>query len=265
MSGPESTRHEQEKQIMRSFHALAVLGTVLMMSVASLATAQSIQGFEFTNNSGAPASDLHAVFSGTGGTVTAWVLTQPAGCPAPTIPTNTPPLGNSFTIDWGVACVPVGATVEVEVRTDFGPAVFVSGEWTFPPVAIPPGDVVEGVMLPMCCENSGLPGGGAWDKNNSTALNGCDNHLGPGSCFDAHTGRQVFKFHQICLAPDTGVQCVDKDPPEVPVIEIEDGPPMIPTLSPTGLISMGLLLSLAMTVGVMRQRSKKLTGEGTDA
>lgn len=254
---------------MRSSHALAVLGTVLMMSVASLATAQSIQGFEFTNNSGAPASDLHAVFSGTGGTVTAWVLTQPAGCPVPTIPTNTPPLSFSFTIDWGVACVPVGAKVEVEVRTAFGPAVFESGEWTFPPVAppvpIPPVDVVEGVMVPMCCENSGLAGAGAWDKENSTALNGCDNHLGPGSCFDAHTGRQVFKFHQICQAPNTGETCVDKDPPVTPEIEIEDPPHTVPTLSPTGLISMGLLLSLAITFGVMRQRSKKLTGEGTDA
>jgi len=110
--------------------------------------------YKITNGTGAAASDLHVTFTGTGGTITTVVKVNPAGCPAPAIPSNMA-VTNTMVLDWGANCVPAGGSVTVEVTTPNGPLAFSGGCWTSVASPTCPGigpvnqnDIVQSVQRP---------------------------------------------------------------------------------------------------------------------
>lgn len=85
--------------------------------------------FTFTNSTGQAASDFHAIFAGTGGSLETAVVTAPAGCGEPKIPSNGK-VGNRSEIEWPSACIPAGSTITIRVCTQNGPLAFAGGHWT---------------------------------------------------------------------------------------------------------------------------------------
>jgi len=102
---------------------------ILIISLFSTSV-QAADGkiYQFTNSTAFVQSDLHLVFTGTGGSLALTVLTNPPGCPAPTIMVTAPEVW----IDWGVSCIAPGAIVVVQVNTANGPLDYNSGTWTRP-------------------------------------------------------------------------------------------------------------------------------------
>ena len=116
---------------------------------------QHCKEYTFTNNLNQSVSDLHAIFSGTGGDLTTTIISNPPGCPAPAIPSNGQVI-NRMDVDWGTACVDPGESVRVKVCTRNGPLNFEGGFWTLNGVdvgTLTADDVAEG-------QESGLPSNG---------------------------------------------------------------------------------------------------------
>jgi hypothetical protein len=85
------------------------------------------------NTSGRVASDLHLIFSGTGGNISVDPLSLavvPGGAPVPKIASNPPAISNEVDIEWDNPAVPPDATVNFVVATRAGPLKFISGYWT---------------------------------------------------------------------------------------------------------------------------------------
>ncbi len=85
--------------------------------------------YTFTNNSTGNVSDLHVLFSGTGGSLEAVVVEQPEGCPAAAVPSNGR-ISNRMDVDWGEACIRPGQSVRIKVCTKNGPLRPEGGYWT---------------------------------------------------------------------------------------------------------------------------------------
>lgn len=108
------------------------LALALLVSTTAICLAFAAKVVCVKNTTGVWASDLHVTFSGTGGNVTVPPGSVIAfGCPVPAVPSNGQ-ITNTATIDWGVPCVPPGATVCFLAVTT-GPALdFAGGNWTGP-------------------------------------------------------------------------------------------------------------------------------------
>lgn len=75
------------------------------------------------------ASDLHAIFSGTGGSLEVVVVDHASGCSNSEIPSNGT-VTNQMDIIWDGACVDPGESVKVKVCTENGPLRLEGGYWT---------------------------------------------------------------------------------------------------------------------------------------
>ena len=85
------------------------------------------------NTSGQIASDLHLIFSGTGGNIfidPLGVGVVPGGAPVPVVASNPPAISYEADIDWNGPAVPPNGTVNFVVTTKAGPLQFISGYWT---------------------------------------------------------------------------------------------------------------------------------------
>lgn len=118
-----------------------VLSTVLLVVGLVLSATPSwavvVQKFGIKNNSGAARSDLHLLFTGTGGAATLAVTNNPAGCGLPVV--SNP--GSPWDITWPNACVQPGDVVEISITSAAGGIAFSSGTWTPGGVALAGGDV----------------------------------------------------------------------------------------------------------------------------
>ena len=104
-----------------------------------------VASFRITNNSGAPRSDLHLDFSGTGGTAVLAVAVNAPGCAAPTVN----PQGTPWDIVWLTACVDAGENITITITTNYpGQVSFSTGHWTPDDVPLAAGDVVA---VGACC------------------------------------------------------------------------------------------------------------------
>jgi len=121
---------------IRKWLSALVLVVGLVLS-ATPSWAVVVQKFGIKNNSGAARSDLHLIFTGTGGAATLAVTNNPAGCGAPVI-TNP---GSPWDITWSNACVQVGDVVEISITSAAGGVAFSSGTWSPGGVNLPAGDV----------------------------------------------------------------------------------------------------------------------------
>lgn len=108
-----------------------LLAAAVLLFAAPAAEAADVRIYAIANGTGVAASDLHVTFRNTGGSLTAAVLVNPPGCPAPAIPSNGT-VTNTMVVDWGVACVAPGAAVTVRVSTGNGPLRLADGFWTAP-------------------------------------------------------------------------------------------------------------------------------------
>jgi len=115
--------------------SLVLIGGLVVLAAPSWAAVA--QRFKITNNSIAARSDLHLVFTGTGGTATLTVDSQPPVCGPPVV-TNP---GSPWDITWPSACIGVGGIVTVTITTAAGGAVFSSGTWSPGSVPLAAGDV----------------------------------------------------------------------------------------------------------------------------
>lgn len=111
------------------------LGAVFLLVVLAWfcapTMAQDAQLVTVTNTTGQAVSDLHVIFSGTGGVVQVdpnTVVTT--NCPVPIVPSNPPAVTNTVTIDWQTPCVQPGETVAFMVTTPNGPLNYQGGWWT---------------------------------------------------------------------------------------------------------------------------------------
>jgi PEP-CTERM motif len=96
-----------------------------------------------TNNTGMIVDDFHALFRGTGGTISNEVVTMndPNAGPATIVVVDA---GNAIQIDWGAPGLPAGGMFEFEFYTAHSPVEFDSGIWTIggvPIAAVNPADI----------------------------------------------------------------------------------------------------------------------------
>ena len=129
-------QHRDRIRTVRSLlPAFVLLGGVLLSATPSWADVT--QMFSITNNSGAARSDLHLIFTGTGGAAVLAIQQQPGLC-GPAVVTNP---GSPWDITWPAACVGVGQSVVVTITSAAGGVAFSSGTWSPGGVALAGGDV----------------------------------------------------------------------------------------------------------------------------
>lgn len=96
-----------------------------LVTVAAAGMPKSSE-YQIVNNTGQAASDFHAIFAGTGGTLKTELTESPAGCGAATITDNL----NRVDIVWSAACVPNGSSIKIKVCSEHGAPAFAGGYWT---------------------------------------------------------------------------------------------------------------------------------------
>jgi len=115
-----------------------ILCLAAMLLVATSAFGGEAKTYKVVNNTGTTASDVHIIFSGTGGDVTTRVLYQPAACGVPTIPSQSPAVSGYSEIIWPAACIPDGDSIKIQVLTR-NSQEFAGGYWTDPAHPTDPG------------------------------------------------------------------------------------------------------------------------------
>lgn len=127
---------------------IAVMAVVFLSSSLSAADAKM---YRIKRVAATPASDLHVVFTGTGGVISVAVLNDIPGCSEATV--STP--GGDLDLTWSSACVDLNEFVLIRVTTPNGPLAFSSGYWTNGPSQPSPGiglvaptDIAEVASLP---------------------------------------------------------------------------------------------------------------------
>ncbi len=103
-----------------------------------------------TNNSGAARTDLHVLFSGTGGTIANQAVISNDG---PGAVTGIAVVGgNEIQIDWGAPGLGVGNTVKFTFTTTNAPVTVASATWTPGDVPAGEGDVIIVEKVPSLTE-----------------------------------------------------------------------------------------------------------------